>query len=57
MATGIQIVWWKLALWILAVSFLGVILAVPMRRQMIEAGQETVQEMRGALRATNGWAL
>ncbi|MFO0593400.1 MAG: OPT family oligopeptide transporter [Polyangiaceae bacterium] len=36
MATGIQIVWWKLALWILAVSFLGVMLAVPMRRQMID---------------------
>ncbi len=36
MATGIQIVWWQLALWILAVSFLGVMLAVPMRRQMID---------------------
>jgi len=36
MATGVQIVWWKLALWILAVSFLGVMLAVPMRRQMID---------------------
>lgn len=36
MATGITIVWWKLALWILAVSFLGVMLAVPMRRQMID---------------------
>lgn len=36
MATGIQIAPWKLALWILAVSFLGVMLAVPMRRQMID---------------------
>jgi OPT family oligopeptide transporter len=36
MATGITIVWWQLALWILAVSFLGVMLAVPMRRQMID---------------------
>lgn len=36
MSTGIQIVWWQLALWILAVSFLGVMLAVPMRRQMID---------------------
>jgi OPT family oligopeptide transporter len=36
MSTGIVIVWWKLALWILAVSFLGVMLAVPMRRQMID---------------------
>ena len=36
MATGVTIVWWQLALWILAVSFLGVMLAVPMRRQMID---------------------
>ena len=33
MATGIQIPLWQVALWILAVSSLGVMLAVPMRRQ------------------------
>lgn len=36
LATGVTIVWWKLGLWILAISFLGVFLAVPMRRQMID---------------------
>lgn len=36
LSQGITIVWWQLALWILAISFLGVMLAVPMRRQMID---------------------
>lgn len=36
LSQGITIVWWQLALWILAVSFLGVMIAVPMRRQMID---------------------
>jgi putative OPT family oligopeptide transporter len=36
MATGRTLGPWELAFWILAVSFLGVLLAVPMRRQMID---------------------
>lgn len=36
MSTGFQLGPWQLALWILAISFLGVLLAVPMRRQMID---------------------
>ncbi len=36
MATGKTFAGWELAIWILAISFLGVLLAVPMRRQMID---------------------
>lgn len=36
MATGKVFSGWELAIWILAISFLGVLLAVPMRRQMID---------------------
>lgn len=36
MTTGKVFSSWELALWILAISFLGVLLAVPMRRQMID---------------------
>ena len=36
MMTGKTFGPWELALWILAISFLGVLLAVPMRRQMID---------------------
>jgi OPT family oligopeptide transporter len=28
--------WWELAIWVLGVSFVGVLMAVPMRRQMID---------------------
>ncbi len=28
--------WWELALWMSAVSFIGIVMAVPMRRQMID---------------------
>jgi putative OPT family oligopeptide transporter len=36
MATGKTFAAWELAVWILAISFLGVLLAVPMRRQLID---------------------
>lgn len=36
MSTGFQLPPLQLAIWILAISFLGVLLAVPMRRQMID---------------------
>jgi len=36
MTTGKTFSGWELAIWILAISFLGVLLAVPMRRQMID---------------------
>ncbi|EYF04370.1 OPT family oligopeptide transporter [Chondromyces apiculatus] len=36
MTTGRVLAPWELASWMLAVSFLGVLLAVPMRRQMID---------------------
>src|SRR5262249_2866321 len=36
MATGKVFGGFELAIWILAISFLGVLLAVPMRRQMID---------------------
>jgi OPT family oligopeptide transporter len=36
MMTGKVFTGWQLALWILSISFLGVLLAVPMRRQMID---------------------
>lgn len=36
MVTGRTLRAWELAAWILAISFLGVLLAVPMRRQMID---------------------
>ncbi|HSO00710.1 MAG TPA: OPT family oligopeptide transporter, partial [Candidatus Nanopelagicales bacterium] len=36
MTTGRVLAPWELATWILAISFLGVLLAVPMRRQMID---------------------
>ncbi|AKT42018.1 uncharacterized protein CMC5_062400 [Chondromyces crocatus] len=36
MTTGRVLAPWELATWMLAISFLGVLLAVPMRRQMID---------------------
>ena len=36
MTTGKVFAGWELAVWILAISFLGVLLAVPMRRQLID---------------------
>jgi uncharacterized oligopeptide transporter (OPT) family protein len=34
--TQTTLVWWQLAFWMSAVSFIGVVMAVPMRRQMID---------------------
>ncbi|MCO6044383.1 OPT/YSL family transporter [Aeoliella sp. ICT_H6.2] len=36
---GYQITWWELMLWSLAVAFLGVFFAVPLRRQMVLVDQ------------------
>lgn len=67
LATGFQLGPWQLAIWILAISFLGVLLAVPMRRQMIDVDRlpfpeglayaETIRSLHAAPGAARRKAL
>jgi uncharacterized oligopeptide transporter (OPT) family protein len=41
LTTGQSLSWWQLGLWMSAVSFVGVLMAVPMRRQMIDVERLT----------------